>query len=79
MTKLDFKAFYDERVRVVAFTLADHFGWTDFDDQLALKVLKAADDVPFPNILPDQQPLGEEFSKILHDNLWELYEKEEND
>lgn len=24
--------------------------------------------------LPPQEPLGEEFEKVLHDNLWELYE-----
>lgn len=25
------------------------------------------------NLLLNQQSLGEEFEKILHDNLWELY------
>lgn len=25
------------------------------------------------NLLLNQQPLGEEFEKILNDNLWELY------
>ncbi len=26
--------------------------------------------------LADQEPLGEEFAKVLHDNLFELYEED---
>jgi hypothetical protein len=27
------------------------------------------------NMLDNQQPLGSEFAKVLHDNLWDLYEE----
>lgn len=27
------------------------------------------------DFLNSQEPLGEEFAKVLHDNLWELYER----
>lgn len=28
----------------------------------------------YTELLAKQQPLGYEFSKVLHDNLWNLYE-----
>lgn len=28
----------------------------------------------YENLSAAQKPLGEEFEKVLHDNLWELYE-----
>lgn len=35
------------------------------------------DVLKFLNDLYDkQEPLGEEFEKVLYDNLWELYEKD---
>ena len=29
----------------------------------------------FRKLVESQQPLGEEFSKVLHENAWELYER----
>lgn len=29
----------------------------------------------YDKLLKSQQPLGEEFTKVLYDNLWDLYEK----
>lgn len=30
----------------------------------------------FNDLLSKQAPLGEEFSKVLHDNIWDLYVKD---
>lgn len=31
------------------------------------------EDCMFEELIEQQEPLGEEFAKVLHDNLWELY------
>jgi hypothetical protein len=30
----------------------------------------------YENLLSQQKPLGEEFSKVLFNNLWDLYEEQ---
>lgn len=31
------------------------------------------------SLLKKQEPLGEDFEKVLYDNLWDLYQRTEND
>lgn len=41
----------------------------NLDDNLESELKKF-----YKNLLENQEPLGYEFEKVLHDNLWDLYE-----
>jgi hypothetical protein len=41
------------------------------DDKLKKELEKL-----FQALLEAQEPLGEEFEKVLYENLWELYERD---
>jgi len=54
--------------------------YTDDGEVLSLRNVKGMTkkqiDETIANFIKKQEPLGEEFEKVLHDNLWELYEKD---
>lgn len=45
-------------------------------EQLALVLPGLRNNFDVVRFVESQEPLGPEFEKVLHDNLWELYEKE---
>lgn len=46
----------------------------DEEQQTDLRLIKALTDLR-DNLIENQESLGEEFQKVLFDNLWDMYEE----
>lgn len=51
------------------------YGSYELDEQALFEYNQNRVYEKYEKLLKSQQPLGDEFAKVLHDNLWNLYEK----